>query len=71
MHLKRSILYDFVRKRGDSYKNMMYVSINNNDCVFVKFNDDLKSESIIKLNRHSVKNVKLSERQFKILKFIK
>lgn len=48
----------------------MFVSVNNNDYVFVEFDQKLKkSKQIIKINRRTKHSAILSEKQFKLLKF--
>ncbi len=71
MQFKRFVLYD-INVKKERYKNLMFVSVNNNDYVFVEFDSRLKkSKQIVRINRRTKHYVTLSEKQFKLLNFKK
>jgi hypothetical protein len=50
----------------------MFVSVNNNDYVFVEFDSKLKeSKQIVRINRRTKHSAVLSKKQFKLLNFKK
>lgn len=71
MRFKRFVLYD-VEVKKEQYKNLMFVSVNNNDYVFVEFDSKLKeSKQIVRINRRTKHSAVLSKKQFKLLNFKK
>ena len=71
MRFKRFVLYD-INVKKERYKNLMFVSVNNNDYIFVEFDLKLKkSKQIVRINRRTKHSVTLSEKQFKLLNFKK